>query len=106
MTCVNRVRPSPKAATGLGRTKLIYYSQSIVYVITTIQLNDEIKRALSRLKQNERDTYEDVIVRMMREARRRRNKSIDLLEEGYREMARTSIETTQEWSAAESTWDR
>ena len=34
-------------------------------MITTIQLNQKVKEALNRMKENERETYEEIILKII-----------------------------------------
>jgi len=65
-------------------------------MITTIQLNEKVKNALDRLKTN-RETYEDVIVGLMKIAELQKRKQESLLIEGYKEMAEEGLRIVKEW---------
>ena len=73
-------------------------------MITTIQLNEKIKIALDRLKTN-RETYEDVIVGLMRVAEFQKRKQEDLLIEGCKVMAEESLKICKEWESTDATLD-
>ena len=65
-------------------------------MVTTIQLNENVKDALDRIKSN-KETYEDVIVNLMQIAEEQRRKQEELLIEGCKEMAEESLRTAKEW---------
>jgi hypothetical protein len=54
-------------------------------MITTIQLNEKVKIALDRLKSN-RETYEEVILGLMKIAEKTKRERQELLIEGCKEM--------------------
>ena len=74
-------------------------------MVTTIQLNENVKMALDGMKESSRETYEDVIVKMMEKIDEEKRKRKELLIEGYKEMAEESRRTAKEWAAADSKWD-
>ncbi|MBU1201463.1 MAG: hypothetical protein KJ583_02780 [Nanoarchaeota archaeon] len=74
-------------------------------MITTIQLNDDVKMALSKMKISNKETYEDVIVRMIKQIDESKNDKIDILKKGYEEMSQTSSSINDEWSSADKQWD-
>ncbi len=65
-------------------------------MITTIQLNENVKNALDRLKSN-KETYEEVIINLMRLAEKNKREQEELLIEGYKEMAEESLKIAKEW---------
>ncbi len=73
-------------------------------MVTTIQLNENVKSALDRLKSN-KETYEDLIVRMMDQIDEQRRKNIDLMIEGAKETAEESLKITKEFEAIEEDFD-
>ncbi len=70
-------------------------------MVTTIQLDENVKKALDRMKSG-RETYEEVIVNMMRQIEQNNRSKHDLLIEGYSEIAEESLKITQEFEAATS----
>jgi len=74
-------------------------------MITTIQLNDDVKMALSKMKISNKETYEDVIVRMIKQIDESKNDKVDILKKGYEEMSQTSSSINDEWSSADKQWD-
>jgi len=73
-------------------------------MVTTIQLNENVKAELDRLKTN-KETYEQVIIKMVRELEEQRRKKIDLMIEGAKETAEESLRITQEWEATDANLD-
>ncbi|MEK6915521.1 MAG: hypothetical protein AABW89_03195 [Nanoarchaeota archaeon] len=74
-------------------------------MITTIQLNDNVKRELDRLKENSKNTYEEVIVKMIKQLDEQKKRQRDLLIEGYKEMAEESLNMTKEFEKIEEDFD-
>ena len=73
-------------------------------MITTIQLNENVKKALSRMKTN-KETYEDVILNLLRVAEKHKREQEQLLIEGCKEMAEDSLRITKEWEATDADLD-
>jgi len=73
-------------------------------MVTSIQLNDNVKQALDRLKEG-KQTYEEVIVYMMKQLDEQRRKKKELLIEGYKEMAEENLKITKEFEAIEGELD-
>jgi len=65
-------------------------------MVTTIQLNENVKSALDRLKSN-KETYEEVILSLMKIAEKCKREQEQLLIEGYKEMAEESLKIAKEW---------
>jgi len=65
-------------------------------MVTTIQLNEDVKNALDRLKTN-KETYEQVILNLMKIAEKCKREQEQLLIEGYKEMAEESLKSAKEW---------
>ncbi len=69
-------------------------------MITTIQLNEDIKKALDRLKSN-KETYEEVILGLMKIADKYSREQESLLIEGCKTMAQENIKITKEFESIE-----
>ena len=65
-------------------------------MVTTIQLNENVKKALDRIKSN-KETYEEVIVNLMKFAEEHRRKQENLLIEGCKEMYDDMLKIAKEW---------
>ena len=74
-------------------------------MLTTIQLNETVKMQLNRMKDTNKQTYEDVIVEMINKLEKQKRKKINLLKEGYREMQQETILVNEEWSSVDNDWD-
>lgn len=69
-------------------------------MVTTIQLNENVKSALDRLKSN-KETYEEVILSLMKIAEKYQREREQLLIEGCKAMADESLKITKEFEAIE-----
>jgi len=65
-------------------------------MVTTIQLNENVKRALDRMKSN-KETYEEVILNLMKIAEEQKRKQEKLLIEGCKEMYDDMLKIAREW---------
>lgn len=81
-------------------------------MVTTIQLNENVKIALDRMKSN-KETYEEVILNLMKIAEKHKREQEQLLMEGYKEMAKESLKIAKEWEGTlmdgldkNERWDR
>ncbi len=74
-------------------------------MITTIQLDKKVKKALDRMKGTGKETYEEVIIKMMDILEQQKRKQTQLLIEGCKEMAQESLKITKEFEAIEEGWE-
>ena len=65
-------------------------------MITTIQLNENVKRTLHRMKSN-KETYEDIIVSLIESVQEQEKKQEELLIEGCKEMYEDMLKMAKEW---------
>jgi predicted CopG family antitoxin len=65
-------------------------------MVTTIQLNENVKNALDRMKNN-KETYEEVILNLMKIAEKCKREQEQLLIEGCKEMYDAMLKTSKEW---------
>lgn len=72
--------------------------------ITTIQIRENVKQQLDRLK-NGKKTYEEIIICLMKTAEKCKRAQRELMEEGCKEMAQESLRITREWEATDSKLD-
>jgi predicted CopG family antitoxin len=70
-------------------------------MITTIQLNENVKNALDRLKSS-KETYEQVILNLMNIAEKCQREQEQLLIEGCKVMAEENLKITKEFEAIEN----
>jgi len=73
-------------------------------MVTTIQLNESVKNALERLKSS-KETYEEVIINLIKTAEKFKREQEQLLVEGYKEMAKESLKINKEFEAIEEDFD-
>jgi predicted CopG family antitoxin len=73
-------------------------------MVTTIQLNEDVKRALDRMKTS-KETYEDIIVKMINEVDEQKRKHVELMIEGAKETAEESLKITKEFELIEDDFD-
>ena len=74
-------------------------------MITSIQIHEKVKKELDSLKENSKETYEDVIVKMMKSIEKNKREQKKLLIEGYKEMAEESLKINKEFEAIEEDFD-
>ena len=73
-------------------------------MITTIQLDKCVKKELDRLK-SARETYEEVIIELIKIAEQCKRNQEQLLIEGCKEMAEESLKIAREFEAIENLRD-
>jgi predicted CopG family antitoxin len=73
-------------------------------MITTIQLNENVKKSLDRLKEN-KETYEQVIVKMIKLLEKQRRHQQSLLIEQCKEMYEDDLKIAKEWESTTSSPD-
>jgi len=75
-------------------------------MVTTIQLNENVKKGLDRLKSG-KQTYEQIIIYLMDKVEEQKRKHIELMIEGAKETAEESLKITKEFEAIEdlSQWE-
>jgi len=70
-------------------------------MITTIQLNEDVKKELDKLKKD-RDTYEDVIVNLIKLVEDNNKNFEELMIEGAKVTAKESLKITKEFESIEN----
>ena len=73
-------------------------------MVTTIQLNENVKKELDRLKTN-KESYEEIIINLLKSVEKCKREQEDLLIEGYKEMAEESLKITKEFEAIQQDFD-
>ena len=73
-------------------------------MVTTIQLNENVKKALERMK-NAKESYEEVIVKMITQLEKQKREHEQLMIEGCKEMAEESLRITKEFEAINDDWE-
>jgi len=74
-------------------------------MITTIQIHQTTKKQLEKLKDSKNESYEKVIITLLNGVQEQKRKNKELLIEGYKEMAKDSLEINEEWSSTDLDWD-
>ena len=74
-------------------------------MITSIQIHEVVKKELDTLKENNKESYEDVIMRLIESTEKQKRTQAELLMQGYKEMAQESLKITKEWAVIETNWD-
>lgn len=72
--------------------------------ITSIQIRENVKNALDRMKIS-KESYEEVILSLMKTAEKCKRSQKELLIEGCKEMADESLKITKEWENTDATLD-
>lgn len=74
--------------------------------ITSIQIRENVKSQLDKLKEN-RESYEDIILKLMQNSEKNKREQEALLIEGCKVMAEESLKITKEFEAIEdlSAWE-
>jgi len=70
-------------------------------MVTTIQLNENVKLALDKLKSN-KETYEEIIINLMKIAEKCKREKEQLLIEECKAMAEENLKITKEFEAIEN----
>lgn len=73
-------------------------------MVTTIQLNENVKNALDRMKTN-KETYEEIIINLMKIAEKQKREQEELLIEGCKEMYDDMLRINKEWETVDSDID-
>ena len=68
-------------------------------MITTIQLNEDVKKALDRIKSH-KETYEQAIINLMNIAEKYKREQEELLIDGCKEMYDDMSKMAKEWEGA------
>ena len=67
-------------------------------MVTTIQLNEGVKKLLDRMKTG-KETYEEVVLNMIKFIDEQKRKKEQLLIEGCKEMYSDAIKISKEWES-------
>ena len=74
-------------------------------MITSIQIHENVKNELDRLKEG-RQTYEEVILNIIKLVEQQKRRQKELLIEGYKATAEESLKISKEWAAVDiENWD-
>ena len=69
-------------------------------MVTTIQINEDVKSELDKLK-SKKESYEQIIVNLLKIAQESKRKQEELLIEGCKVMAEENLKITKEFEAIE-----
>jgi|ETNmetMinimDraft_2_1059921.scaffolds.fasta_scaffold14436_3 formiminotetrahydrofolate cyclodeaminase len=83
----------------------INYRYSIESMITTIQIHKKVKDELDSLKTKNKESYEEIILALMKTVEEQKRQEKELLIEGYKEMAEESLKINKEFEAIEEDFD-
>ena len=72
-------------------------------MISSIQLREDVKMQLTQYKEGANESFEEVIVRLMKQVEMQRRQQKDLLIEGYKEMGEESLKIQKEWENTDNT---
>jgi CRISPR/Cas system CSM-associated protein Csm2 small subunit len=73
--------------------------------ISTIQIRNNVKDDLDRLREKSNDSYENIIARLIDIAEQQKRKNEELLIEGCKEMAEDMIKINRGWESADNALD-
>ena len=74
-------------------------------IITTIQIHEDVKEELNKLKENSKESYEEVILKLVSRIEKEKRQKRDIMIEGCKEMAEDSLRITKEWETTDSRSD-
>jgi len=72
--------------------------------VTTIQIHENVKSELDKLKKG-KESYEDVIQKLIEYIERRKKEERSLMIEGYKEKAKDDLRIAKEWATTELDWE-
>jgi ribosomal protein L18E len=71
-------------------------------MISSIQLRQNVKIELDRLKEKSSESYEDIIVKLLKLVEQQKRKRKELMIEGCKEMAEENLKMTKEWESTDT----
>ena len=74
-------------------------------MINIIEIRENVKQELAQLKEDINESYEDVIIRLMRQVQKQKKQQQMLLIEGCKEMAEESLKICKEFDSIEEYFD-
>jgi predicted CopG family antitoxin len=74
-------------------------------MVKTIHLNENVKGALSRMKQSPKESFEDVLVRLIKLSQQSRKEKDNLLIEDFKEIADENLKLTKEFEVIGNCFD-
>ena len=73
--------------------------------ITTIQIHEDVKEELAQFKEKSSESYEEIIIKLIKHIEKEKRQKRDLMIEGCKEMAEDSLKITKEWESTDSRLD-
>ena len=73
--------------------------------ITTIQIHEDVKEELAQFKEKSSESYEEIIIKLIKHIEKEKRQKRDLMIEGCKEMADDSLKITKEWETTDSRLD-
>ena len=70
-------------------------------MVTVIELSEAVKKQLDKMKES-RETYGEVIIKMLDQIDEQKRQNIELMIEGAKETAEESLKITKEFEAIEN----
>ena len=68
-------------------------------MVTTIQLNESVRDSLNKFKNTRKQTYEEVILNLIKLAESQKRNQEQLMIEGCKEMAEDSLKISKKWES-------
>ena len=73
--------------------------------ISTIQVRENVKRALARYKERDNESYEEILIKLMKKLEQKKKNQEELLKEGAIAMAEDSLRIVKEMEGADNDFD-
>jgi len=73
--------------------------------ITTIQIHESVKEELGKLKEKSNESYEEIILKLMKHIEKEKRQKREIMIEGCKEMAEDNLRITKEWETTDSRLD-
>jgi hypothetical protein len=74
-------------------------------MVSTIQLHENVKKEPNRMKRKANESYEDIIVRLIRLVESQKREREELMVEGCKEMAEDNLRIVREWEILDNDMD-
>jgi type II secretory pathway predicted ATPase ExeA len=73
--------------------------------ISSIQLHENVKKELEKHRENPRESYQDIILKLMQAVDKQKREHVKLMIEGAKETAEESLKITKEFEKIEEDFD-
>jgi mRNA-degrading endonuclease RelE of RelBE toxin-antitoxin system len=64
-------------------------------MVTIIELSEAVKKQLDKMKESNKETYEDIIIKMLDQIDGQKRQNMELMIEGAKETAEESLKITK-----------